>query len=54
VEVDPASVPGLAELIEWARELGPVEVDEAALLVDVLRFAQGKSKLEVEQEEERS
>ncbi len=29
-EVDPASVPGLVELIEWARELSPVEVVEAA------------------------
>ena len=51
-EVDPASVPGLTELIEWARELSPVEVDEAMPLVDLLRVAQEKSNLE--QEEERS
>ena len=42
-EVDPASVPGLTQLIDWARELSPVEVDAAAPLVDVLRAAQGKS-----------
>ena len=35
-EVDPAEVPGLAELIEWARELSPVAVvDEAAGVVDL-------------------
>jgi pyruvate,orthophosphate dikinase len=28
-EVDPASVPGLTELIEWARQLSPVEVVDA-------------------------
>jgi pyruvate, orthophosphate dikinase len=35
-EVDPASVPGLETLIEWARELSPVEVvdDEDAGSVD--------------------
>jgi pyruvate, orthophosphate dikinase len=35
-EVDPASVPGLATLIEWARELSPVAVvDEAPGAVDL-------------------
>lgn len=29
-EVDPATVPGLSELIEWARELSPVAVVEKA------------------------
>jgi len=29
-DVDPAQVPGLAELIEWARELSPIEVVEDA------------------------
>jgi pyruvate, orthophosphate dikinase len=49
--VDPASVPGLTELTEWARELSPVEAGPATPLVDLLRAAQGKS---IEQEEERS
>jgi pyruvate,orthophosphate dikinase len=35
-EVDPADVPGLVELIEWARELSPIEVvDEAPGAVDL-------------------
>jgi pyruvate,orthophosphate dikinase len=35
-EVDPAEVPGLTELIEWARELSPVAVvDDAADAVDL-------------------
>jgi pyruvate, orthophosphate dikinase len=54
-EVDPASVPGLTELIEWARELAPGEVDEATAPVDVLRAAQENSNPEAaegsEQEE---
>jgi hypothetical protein len=35
-EIDPASVPGLQTLIEWARELSPVEVvdDEGQGSVD--------------------
>lgn len=53
--VDPASVPGLAQLTEWARELSPVEAGPATPLVDLLRAAQGKSNPEtLEQEEERS
>jgi pyruvate,orthophosphate dikinase len=35
-EVDPAEVPGLVELINWARELSPVDVvDEAPGAVDL-------------------
>jgi pyruvate, orthophosphate dikinase len=35
-EVDPTEIPGLSELIEWARELSPVEVvDEAPGAVDL-------------------
>jgi pyruvate,orthophosphate dikinase len=35
-EVDPAEVPGLVELIEWARELSPIEVlDEVPGAVDL-------------------
>jgi pyruvate, orthophosphate dikinase len=35
-DVDPASVPGLPELVEWARELSPARVvDEAPGAVDL-------------------
>jgi pyruvate, orthophosphate dikinase len=53
-EVDPASVPGLNQLIEWARELSRDEADEATPVVDLFRLAQEKSNLEPDQEEERS
>ncbi|HEY1853520.1 MAG TPA: pyruvate, phosphate dikinase [Solirubrobacterales bacterium] len=50
-DVDPAGVPGLTELIAWARELSPVEVDaDAASPVDLLRAAQEKSNPEQEEE----
>lgn len=48
-DVDPASVPGLETLIEWAREASPLE-DDAASVVDVLRAVREKSNLEHEEE----
>jgi pyruvate, orthophosphate dikinase len=45
-EVDPASVPGLTELIQWVRELSPAETGESMPLVDALRAAQEKLKPE--------
>ncbi len=50
--VDPASVPGLSELLDWVRELSPAEVDEANPPVDALRAAQEELKESSKQEEE--
>ncbi|MBS1878455.1 MAG: pyruvate, phosphate dikinase [Actinobacteria bacterium] len=50
--VDPASVPGLSRLLEWARELSPVEVAAATSPVDLLRLAQGKSIPQGSEQEE--
>jgi pyruvate, orthophosphate dikinase len=53
-EVDPANVPGLTELIEWARESSRVEDSGARSPVDLLRAAQEQSKAEVSKQEEES
>jgi len=47
--VDPASVPGLEKLSEWAREVSPLK-DDAASVIDVLRAVREKSNLEHEEE----
>jgi pyruvate, orthophosphate dikinase len=50
--VDPASVPGLADLLAWVRELNPAEVDPATPPVDALRAAQEKLKPHGSKQEE--
>jgi pyruvate,orthophosphate dikinase len=51
-EVDPASVPGLSELLAWVREMSPAELDAATPPVDALRAAQEQLKPESSKQEE--